>query len=547
MNSKKFNAAAALVCLSFLVLALFGAIVIASSLPLLILSTLALIGAVFALGLTWRSVFRPALFAGNNDTRARLVQEVTALNRHAMVTLTDDKARIVHVNDKFRDATGYALDDLSGISMDRLYFEDDLSKMEDIRAGLDRGEPWSGETRLQCKQGNVLWTQATIVPRMDAKGNLVGSISVRTDITDNKMAAAQKELYTALHKLWDEVYMFDPATLRCTYMNEAALARKGWSVEDYTPENLATVSEDFETETFRTHVDTLVTGKDHVSYTAVIDSRPYDIRLQRVSPYAAREQLVVVLRDMSERVQAERAQAELMSTISHELRTPMTSIKGAMGLLLSNAAGELPEKARGMLSIAYRNADRLVMIINDILDIEKIAAGQMEFKLKVEPLASVIEEAVAANEQFANRFDVKVVKEEIDPDACADYDFGRTLQVLTNLLSNAAKFSPPGGRVRVYMERIGDRIRINVQDYGQGIAKEAQARIFERFAQASTTANRGVESTGLGLNIAKVIMEEQKGSIGLFSELGKGATFYAEFPAAVPAEVEQLKPVDRAV
>ncbi len=149
--------------------------------------------------------------------------------------------------------------------------------------------------------------------------------------------------------------------------------------------------------------------------------------------------------------------------------------------------------------------------------------------------------------QFANRFDVKVVKEEIDPDACADYDFGRTLQVLTNLLSNAAKFSPPGGRVRVYMERIGDRIRINVQDYGQGIAKEAQARIFERFAQASTTANRGVESTGLGLNIAKVIMEEQKGSIGLFSELGKGATFYAEFPAAVPAEVEQLKPVDRAV
>ena len=171
------------------------------------------------------------------------------------------------------------------------------------------------------------------------------------------------------------------------------------------------------------------------------------------------------------------------------------------------------------------------MIINDILDIEKIAAGQMEFDLQAQPLVDVIEEAIAANEQFANRFDVTVETHDLDAKAVASYDFGRTLQVLTNLLSNAAKFSPPGGTINVLMERKSGRIRVSVQDFGPGIPRESQKRIFERFAQVAKATNSAVASTGLGLHISRAIMEQQQGTIGLDSEEGVGSTFYIEFPA----------------
>ena len=272
---------------------------------------------------------------------------------------------------------------------------------------------------------------------------------------------------------------------------------------------------------------------------------PYNNRIQLITTYSGEKQLVAVLRDASEQAEVERVKAELLATISHELRTPMTSIKGAMGLLLSNAAGELPEKARTMLSIAYRNSDRLVMIINDILDIEKIAAGQMVFEMNTMPLSLVIDESIAANEQFANRFDVTVEKQGVDEAAHASYDFGRTLQVLTNLLSNAAKFSPVGSKVIVRMEQIGQSYRISVQDFGTGIPEEAQGRIFERFTQVKQDkSHRGVQGTGLGLNISKVIMEQQSGGIGMVSQEGVGSTFFVEFPVAEVNDSLQDQPAE---
>ena len=125
-------------------------------------------------------------------------------------------------------------------------------------------------------------------------------------------------------------------------------------------------------------------------------------------------------------------------------------------------------------------------------------------------------------ERLHRRFDAKAV---------ASYDFGRTLQVLTNLLSNAAKFSPPGGTINVLMERKSGRIRVSVQDFGPGIPRESQKRIFERFAQVAKATNSAVASTGLGLHISRAIMEQQQGTIGLDSEEGVGSTFYIEFPA----------------
>ena len=493
------------------------------------------VAGLFLAMLAWSLFGRPSA-AGQNEAEAhqrQLLQEASALNHHAMVCLTDNDAKMFHINDKMLETLGYKAEELVGKPAGVVYDGEHFEVFQEIRSGLAAGRPWSGETRLKHKDGSTVWTQATVIPHLDSNGNLAGSISIRNDITSAKMDAEQKDLHESLHKLGDEIYILDVKTLSYLYMNEASMARLGLSENDYRQKSLLDDDHQIDEQKFRSRVQPLLSGEaDHINYPDVIGGTHYEVRIQKVSTFAGQQKLLVVLRDTSEQAEIERVKAELLSTISHELRTPMTSIKGAMGLLLSNAAGDLPQKARDMLSIAYRNADRLVMIINDILDIEKIAAGQMEFDLKLQPLVSVIDEAIAANEQFANRFDVAVETHDLDSKAYANYDFGRTLQVLTNLLSNAAKFSPPGGKINVRMEQDRGQIRISVQDFGPGIAKESQKRIFERFAQVAKTANSVVASTGLGLHISRAIMEQQNGAIGLDSEEGAGSTFYVEFPAA---------------
>jgi PAS domain S-box-containing protein len=460
-----------------------------------------------------------------------ILREIDVLNHHALVSITDSDSRLYHVNEKLLAATGYDPADLIGREASRFYHEADLPHFEDIRQGLSRGLSWSGETRLKCKNGDVMWTQTTVIPRLDRNGRLVGAISVRSDITEVKLAAEQKDLHLTLHTLRDEIYIFDAERLTPSYINAAAMERMGLDESHDPSAAFDGPRRALDLDTLRNRVAPLLSGHlDTVGYEETIGGTPFEIRVRLLESFTGNHKLIVMLRDISEQIETERAKAELLATISHELRTPMTSIKGAFGLLLSNAAGEIPEKARDMLSIGYRNADRLVMIINDILDIEKIAAGQMPFDMTVAPVSGVVNEAVAANEQFADRFDVTVSIDPREMDVEVEHDFGRTLQVLTNLLSNAAKFSPPGGRVVVSASQAGEVLRISVRDQGTGLSVEAQAKVFERFSQIAPSNNRGVAGTGLGLNIARTIMEKQGGSIGVDSKPGDGCTFYIEFP-----------------
>ena len=467
------------------------------------------------------------------DGQDRLLHEAQALNSHAMVTLSDSEAGIFHVNERLLDATGYTADEVIGQPASLLYFSEDRHLFDDIRNGLDHGRPWSGETRLRRKNGKFMWTLTTILPRLNRKGALEGSISIRTDITAAKIASEQKDLFTLLDGLGDEVYMVDVDSLVYTYMNRAALARVGWAKHEYHGKTLTEHNPSLDEAELREKLEPLTSGAvEQLISSERIGNRPYDVRCNLIKSSDGSQRLVVVMRDTSDQEKHEQAKSELLSTISHELRTPMTSIKGAMGLLLSNAAGDMSDKARSMLSIAHRNADRLVNIVNDILDVEKIAAGQMEFDLKPAPLVNVLDEAIAANEPFASRFDVTVEKKNFLPKAIANYDFGRTLQVMTNLLSNAAKFSPPGGKIVVSMEETDDYTRISVRDFGKGIPVDIQPRIFQRFVQAPGQT-RGVNGTGLGLNICQLIMKEQHGEIGFVSVEGDGTTFNVDFPRVV--------------
>jgi signal transduction histidine kinase/CHASE1-domain containing sensor protein len=237
-----------------------------------------------------------------------------------------------------------------------------------------------------------------------------------------------------------------------------------------------------------------------------------------------------VIEDVTVRKEVERMKSEFTAVVSHELRTPLTSIRGSLGLILGALSTNLPAKVKDLLEIAQSNCERLVLLVNDILDLEKFTAGQMRFDTQVVPLAPLMRQAVGANEGYAARLDARIDLEMADNGARVEVDPDRFIQVMSNLLSNAAKYSPPGGIVRVRAESAGGRVRVSVRDDGPGVPEEFRPRIFGKFSQADSSTTREKGGTGLGLHISQRFMERMNGRIGFESEPGAGSTFWIELP-----------------
>jgi PAS domain S-box-containing protein len=246
-----------------------------------------------------------------------------------------------------------------------------------------------------------------------------------------------------------------------------------------------------------------------------------------------------VIEDITVRKDVERLKSEFTAVVSHELRTPLTSIRGSLGLILGALASTLPQKVRDLLEIAQSNCERLVLLINDILDIEKFSAGQMRFEMQTLRLAGVTLQAVEANEGYARKFNVRIELTPMDPDCMVTVDPDRFVQVMSNLLSNAIKYSPQGASVRVWAEHRGDLVRVNVRDQGPGIPEDFRERIFEKFSQADTSTTREKGGTGLGLHIARRFVEHMQGRIGYESEAGRGSTFWIELPVTARDAVQE--------
>lgn len=237
-----------------------------------------------------------------------------------------------------------------------------------------------------------------------------------------------------------------------------------------------------------------------------------------------------IVRDISERKATERMKSEFVSTVSHELRTPLTSIRGALGLVLGKFSGDLPQKVRLLLETANRNSERLVLLINDILDLDKIHAGQMTFDCKSLDLVSLAQQAIAANEGYGQEHGVALTLMEVPPTAVVWGDEHRLLQVFANLFSNAVKFSPKGGIVEVSVRSSNGRVRVGIRDTGSGIPEEFRGRVFQRFAQADSSNTRDKGGTGLGLSITLAIIEKHGGTIDFTSQEGQGTEFFFALP-----------------
>jgi len=235
--------------------------------------------------------------------------------------------------------------------------------------------------------------------------------------------------------------------------------------------------------------------------------------------------------DITKQQQLEQLKREFVSTVSHELRTPLTSISGALGLVSSGVLGELPEQVQQMLQLANNNCHRLTSLINDLLDIEKLSAGMMQFELQPEFVQALVQQSVAENLHYGH--DRVVTLQLLTEPAATNWKINvdklRFAQIMANLLSNAIKFSPAGSTVVISVSLQQRWVKVTVQDQGPGISAEFKPLIFQRFSQADSSDARQKGGTGLGLALSRQLTESMAGSIGFDSVAGQGASFYLLF------------------
>ncbi|OOG37210.1 PAS domain S-box protein [Polaromonas sp. A23] len=397
-------------------------------------------------------------------------------------------------------------------------------------------------TRLDSK-GEVRYLSISGVPIFDASGRFTGYRGTGRDTTalrrstDNLRASER-----LLHEITDTIpalVAYVDSEQRCRFHNRAYQDAFGLTSEQLLGKTMRELmGDEYYEKTLRSKVEEVLAG-----YPVVYE------RKQRVARGGRRHFVVnyfprygddddegkvigfySLATDITELKRIDQLKNEFVSTVSHELRTPLTSIRGSLGLIAGGVAGKLPDAVQSLVGIAKSNCERLIRLINDILDIEKIESGKMKLELQPVPLVPLITQAVAANEGFALATGVRLALHCEDENMHVNVEPDRLTQVVTNLLSNALKFSPADGTVDVHVKRQGLGVRVEIHDHGPGIPEEFRGRIFQKFSQADSSDTRQKSGTGLGLNISRAIVERMDGSIGFETESGKGTTFFFELP-----------------
>lgn len=436
-----------------------------------------------------------------------------------------------------------------------LHPEDVQRAMKEFEDSLLGKRAFDTEFRIRRPDGEVRWLKAYGQVRRDEAGQALRIVGTNWDTTERKqaeLALAENNRHTQaiLDNVIDGIVTIDQERI-VTSFNRAAERIFGYSAEEVLGRNVNMLMP----EPYHTEHDGYVSNYLKTGTTKVIgigrevEARrknaeifPMDLSVSEITRNG-RKLFIGVIRDITERKRMERMKNEFVATVSHELRTPLTSINGPIGLLLGGALGEIPEAARRMLEVAHKNSQRLGALINDLLDIEKIAAGKMRFALQTQEIMPLVEQALLLSQPHAaqNQIELRLVERAME--VWVRVDGQRLQQILTNFLSNATKFSPKDGVVRVGVKKLGEQVRIQVSDDGPGIPEEFRSRIFEKFSQADSSDSRQKGGTGLGLAIAKELAEKMGGRVDFESRTGQGSTFYVDLQiVAVKAEraVEDL-------
>lgn len=407
-------------------------------------------------------------------------------------------------------------------------------------AALERGEGYDIELPLTTPRGRPIWirTVGAVEFEGDKPARIVGAIQ---DITERRrlegsIRASEETFRQAMEHAAIGMALVTPNG-RFLKVNAALCGLLGYTREELLETGFESL----------THPDDLALNMEYVRQTLEGAAQTYQLEKRYVhkdghivwawlSVSLVRDAdgtpkyFVSQIQDITARKQVDRMKSEFIAAVSHELRTPLTSIRGSLGLISGGATGPISEKVARLVDVAYQNAGRLTLIINDILDAEKIESGKLSLDLAPQALAPLLEQSVEQNRGYGLTHKVRFELRRPVPEVTVNVDASRLLQVLANFLSNAAKFSPAESAVDISATLVDGMVRVAVTDRGPGIPKEFQPRMFQKFSQADGSDSRARGGTGLGLAIAKSLVEQMGGDIGYITESGTGTTLYFNLP-----------------
>ncbi len=479
------------------------------------------------------------------------------------ISALDERSNALYVSPAIVDQLGYSLDEWRGnpqLFEELLHPMDSERVLNAVETSKQEGDPYEAEYRLMRKDGSVIWVQDRAVTVLDARGRRLHWQGFLVDVTARKHAEARYR--TLVEQLPLITYVDSPrsADEAAPYTSPQIEKILGYSLsqwhsdpefflEHLHPQDRDRVrdaqhsaresGEPLEIEyRFISEGGRVVWLQD--SYTTVCDEagRPWyaqgfavDITARKEAE-RDREALLTQAQAQNERLtKLDRLKDEFIALVSHELRTPLTSIRGYLELLVDDPETlMLPDLQHSWLQVIDRNSERLLRLVEDLLLTAQASAGALALEMDEIDLAAVVEHAVEAGSPLASTRGISLTS-SVDAAPFVSGDRVRIGQVIDNLISNALKFTPEGGRVEVRASARRGVARIEVCDTGMGISEDEQVQLFERFFRTARAQDEAIPGVGLGLSITKAIVEAHGGRISVRSVEGKGTTFRVDLPS----------------
>lgn len=460
-------------------------------------------------------------------------------NQQELITQFTPDGRFIFVNEAYSRFVGRDMEDLQGGMLYDVVPTEEVAGLKQYFTTFSPERPHNTiENHIKNASGETRYYEWSNSATFDQHGNVKEIQSVGRDITERKIAEEaltdSEERYRSLVDLSPDAVLV-VQNFKVAYANTAAIDLFGAHSSDELREKSwdEFIHPDFTELAAQRRAEWDEKGEMGFGELGFLkfDNSSFSGEIASVKiPWEGAESGLLIVRDITKRKEVDRLKSEFLSLVSHELRTPLTSIMGSVNLVLGGALGKMPEKAVEMLAIARANSERLLAPVNDILDFERLQSGRMKFTFEEVDLSQLVNDAVELNRSYAEQHEVEFVLEESNGAIRVKADQDRILQVVFNLLSNAAKFSPAGEQVNLSIGQSAGRARVEVADNGPGIAEDFREKIFDRFSQVDLSDKRAVQGSGLGLSISKAIIDEHHGIIDFESRPGSGTVFFFELP-----------------
>jgi PAS domain S-box-containing protein len=477
----------------------------------------------------------------------RLFRSALDVSSHGLAIISS-KNKLLRANRALATMLGYSTHQIQQLMIDECVFIDDLFELrrQSNRILTGAQDSFQIEVKLLHKNGHhvpVILSMAKVATGAKSAPLFVANIFDLSERVALQKAQQEEANFRAsiLSHVVDAIITIDeralitsvnPAAERMFIYQEHELIGK--NVKVLMPEPFASAHDGYLKHYLSAETQRPLNKMTRRLLGLRSDGKTFDLQL---SLSELRQQtgraFVGVVRDITEQRRVEQLKEELVSVVSHELRSPLTSIFGSLRLVGSGALGDIPEQAAELVNVATLNAERMIRLINDLLDLDKLTAGKLDLKLRPIDLSKLLRQAIALSEPEANNRQLTIHLELPKFVIRAMVDEDRLLQVVINLLSNALKFSSKGQSITVSLDQKDNKALITVIDHGPGIPHHSINKLFQRFEMAHSSADSHRGGTGLGLAISKALIEEMKGEIGVRSEEGKGSEFFFTLPLYV--------------